>query len=99
MSAALVFILRQREIMNRFRNAGAIAPPSARRLSDIGVRPGFVFSQMARAGVFVRTEQDCFWMDQAAGNRFESRRGRRMLLVVVVVLGLAALAAGARMLW
>ena len=47
MSSALVIILRQRAIADRFRSAGATMPAGARPLSEMGVRPGRLFARMS----------------------------------------------------
>ncbi len=92
----MVFILQRRAIVKRFREAGAVSPSSARALSDVGVKPGLVFSRLAKAGVFVRGESDRYWLDAAAWKRLGDREGRYTLLFTVAILAVVVVALAMR---
>jgi len=88
-SAALVFILnRQRRLVERFQDVGAVSPDAAKRLAEIGVTPSFMFSRMSARGVFVSESSERWWLDAAAWTRYRQWQTKRM-----VVGGLAVLAA------
>ncbi len=99
MSAALIIMNRQRDLVDRFRDAGATSAGAAKSLSEIGVEPSFMFSRMSSRGVFVPAGGDRWWFDAVAWERFKRRQGRRMLLAAGVILAACTLAYAMRMLW
>ncbi len=88
-SAALVFILnRQRRLVERFQDAGAVSPDAAKRLAEIGVTPSFMFARMSARGVFVPVGDERWWLNATVWTRYRRWQTKRM-----VVGGLAVLAA------
>ncbi len=92
-------LISQRNLIGRFRDAGATVPAAARTLDELEVRATMMFSRLGRAGVFVHAGGERWWLDAAAWERFERRQGRRMLLATVAILAVCALAVAVRMLW
>lgn len=85
MSAIIIILARQRDLVERFRDAGATAPGSARPLRDMGVRVSFLFRRLASRGVFVRGDDDRWWFDSSAWNRHRDAQGKRFVVAAVVI--------------
>jgi hypothetical protein len=66
MSGVLIIMNRQRDLVDRFRDAGATSASGANALSEIGVEPSFMFSSMSSRGVFVQAGGGRWWYDAAA---------------------------------
>lgn len=99
MSAALILILhRQRDLVDRFRDAGATSPSTARTLGELHVRPGLILSRMSSRGVFVHAGGDRWWLDAAAWNRFRDRQRRRLVLTAILIVAGGVLLVGAMLL-
>ena len=68
-------------------------------MSDVGVKPGLVFSRLEKAGVFVRGEADRYWLDAAAWKRLGDREGRYTLLFTVAILAVVVVAFVVKNVW
>lgn len=77
----LVLAWRIRQTISRFRDAGITAPEHARSLSDLGIRRGRAIRLLERRGVLVEVEEQRYYLDAAAYERWRKRR--RILLAVV----------------
>ncbi len=91
MSAALLVMNRQRDLVDRFRAAGATSASAARPLAEIGVEASFMFSRMSARGVFVPAGEDRWWFDAAAWNRYRDRQWKRLVAGALVILVVCAL--------
>ncbi len=91
MSSVVIILLRQRDLVDRFRDAGATSAEAAKPLSDIGVRMGFIFSRLSARGVFVHAGGDRWWHDAAAWNHYRDGQGRRLLIAAVVISAISLL--------
>ena len=82
----------QRELVHRFEAAGALGPDRAIPRGDLGRLSDSVFSKLSRAGVFVSSGNDHWYLDRAAWDRFQSRqRTRFVVTAAVIVLGVSGL--------
>ena len=82
----------QRELVHRFETAGALSPDRAIPRGDLARLSDSVFSKLSRAGVFVSSGNDHWYLDRAAWDRFQSRqRTRFVVTAAVIVLGVSAL--------
>lgn len=92
MSAMLFIIMsRQRDLVDRFRDAAATAPANAKSLQDLGVRRSFMVSRMIRAGVFAPAGDDLWWLDAVAWDHFRERQTSRLLTAAVVIIAAVSL--------
>ncbi len=91
MSAALIIMNRQRDLVDRFRDAGATSADAAKSLSEIGVEPSFMFSRMSSRGVFVHAGGDRWWYDAAAWNRYRDRQWKRLVVGAIVIIAICVL--------
>jgi hypothetical protein len=89
MSAALIIMNRQRDLVDRFRDAGATSPGAAKSLSEIGVESSFMFSRMSSRGVFVQAGGDRWWFDAAAWNRYRDRQWKRLVVGAIVIIAVS----------
>jgi len=85
MSGAVV-MMHQNRLMQRFRDAKATDPQSARTLAEVGCRNSWVFRRMAAKGVFVETDDGRFYMDEDAAGWFVKLRWRTVLIFLAVVI-------------
>lgn len=81
MSAAAVIAIRRKRLVRRFREAGATGPEHAVTLESLGVRPFWIFDQMVRRGVFIRTQKGRFYMDEQAAEEFLWQHKKRALII------------------
>jgi hypothetical protein len=79
-------IARQNSYLRSFKNAGATSPKTAKTLKKLHIVPVAVFDRMEKAGVFVKIEEDKYYMDEQKVGEFIAKRTRyaRILLVAVV---------------
>lgn len=91
MSAALIIMNRQRDLVDRFRDAGATSADAAKSLSEIGVEPSFMFSRMSSRGVFVQADGGRWWYDAAAWNRYRDRQWKRLVVGAIVIIAICVL--------
>ncbi len=91
MSALLFIMNRQRDLVERFRDAGATSASAAKPLAEIGVETSFMFSRMSARGVFVPAGGDRWWFDAAAWNRYRDRQWKRMVVAGIVILAVSVL--------
>lgn len=87
----MVIMARQRDLVDRFRDAGATSATSAKSLAEIGIEPTFMFSRMSARGVFVPAGNDRWWFDTAAWNRYRDRQWKRLVVGAIVIIGFALL--------
>jgi hypothetical protein len=87
MSGAAV-VMHQNRLMRRFRDAGATSPKSALALADIGCRDSWVFRRMAARGVFEKTDDGRYYMEEDSARLFVEARRRRMLNFLVVTVAI-----------
>jgi hypothetical protein len=89
MSGAAI-IMKQNRLMRNFRTANATSPALARMPEDIGCRQRWIFRRMAARGVFVPVGDGKFYMDEEAARNFvQLRRGRALITLLILGIGLA----------
>ncbi len=93
MSAAAAIAARKRRYVAAFYQHGALSPGTARTLADVGQRPSRWFQQMAQQAIFVEVSEGKYYLDQQVWAETIERQ-RRLALVVVPVMVIAALIAG-----
>jgi hypothetical protein len=79
-------IVKENQYMRVFRRAGAVDPDRARTLDELGVRETRIFRRMADRGVFVAAGNGAFYMDRDAAAEFVTRRRKRALFMLILVL-------------
>lgn len=77
---------RQRELVARFQSAGATSAERAIPLDKLGSLSESVFRRMAHAGVFIKPNDDRWYLDADAWVHFQSRQRRRSVITAVVIL-------------
>lgn len=79
-------IAKQNRYLQAFKNAGATSSKTAKSLKKLGIVPIAAFYRMEKAGVFVKTEEDKYYMDMQKAEDFIIKRAKyaRLLLGVVV---------------
>jgi hypothetical protein len=96
-SAAAVIVIRRKQLVRGFREAGAVDREHAASLEQLCQRRSWIFDQMVRHGVFIETDPGQFFMDEQAAEEFLSERRTRalivggallLILVVIWILGL-----------
>lgn len=82
---------QQNRLMRRFRQAGAITPPSARPPQDVGCRNSWIFRRLVARGVFIEAKPGRYYINEVAADEFVRLRRARMLEEFAIALVLAAL--------
>jgi hypothetical protein len=79
-------IARQNRYMQAFRKTRAISQETAKSLKKLGIDPIGVFSRMEKARVFIKTEEDKYYMDLQQAEKFIAKRAKyaRIILGVAV---------------
>ena len=88
MSAAAAILIRQRRMIRRYRDAGAIDSLHACCPEDLGLRRSWLFNRMIDRGVFVPVGDGRCFLDLQGAQRFREIQRRRagVLLIVAIVL-------------
>jgi hypothetical protein len=71
-------------MFGRFREAGAIAPESARLLGELNLEPSRTLARLQRRGLIRELPDGRYYLDEVAYERWDRRR--RLILVVVLSL-------------
>jgi hypothetical protein len=79
-------IAKQNRCLQAFKKAGATNVKTARSLKKLHIVPDPVFYKLEKSGVFVKAEEDKYYMNEQTAEKFIVRRARnaRLLLGVVV---------------
>ncbi|OGO78705.1 MAG: hypothetical protein A2Y23_08575 [Clostridiales bacterium GWB2_37_7] len=79
-------IAKQNTYLKSFKKAAATSPKTAKSLKKLGIAPDAVFERLEKAGVFVKTEDDKYYMDELKVQKFITKRANfaRMILGAVV---------------
>lgn len=89
MSAAVVILVQNRAI-RALRAAGAFSERTAVRLADVGVKPHWPVRALIRRGVFVRTADERYYLDEGAEQRlYRYRRNVFTFLIILFVIFMA----------
>ena len=86
MSAAAVIAMRRKNLVRRFREAGATDSEHAVTLESLGARRSWIFDQMIEHGVFLSTQDGRFFMDDRAADEFLHERQARAWVIGGVLL-------------
>ncbi len=89
-SAAAVIIRKEREIVERFTEAGAVSPSSARSSSDLGVHERFAWIRLVERGVIREAASGTYYLDEPTWVALRQRRRRVALVLMIVLVVLAA---------
>lgn len=90
-TGAEVVIVKQKRMMRRFTESGAVSPQTAKTLEELDCRDSFLFRRMAAAGVFRRTEEGKYYLDERAAAEFRGRQKTRILIAMLIALLLVVL--------
>jgi len=89
-AAAIIIMNRQKELVDRFCNASATSPDTARTLDELRVGDrGLIFRRLAQRGVFVQAAGDRWYFDAKAWDRYRDRQWSRLVWGAAVILGLS----------
>jgi hypothetical protein len=83
-AAAAILLLRERELVDAFRAAGATEPAKAVSLTDLNVAPSIAFHRLQRRAVLRETESGLFYLDEPSWQALHGMR-RRLIAVAVGV--------------
>ncbi len=86
MSAAAVIALRRKKFIRRFAERGATSSDKAILFADLQMRPSWIFEQMVTRGVFVRLENNRYYMNEQSAQAFLAAQRRRALAIASVSL-------------
>ena len=90
-TSAWTLVAIRRRLVRKFREAGALDTQTAINLDTIRVQRTFLFNRMARAGVFVHTSPDQWYLNVEALNDYLARSHRNYFLFGVLGIVLAVL--------
>ena len=65
---------RQNAYIRTFRKHGAVNPEKAKTLKKLGITPTKIFERMEKTEIFVKTEEDKYYMDEQKAEYFIMRR-------------------------
>lgn len=86
---------RRRELIAKFRAAGATSRDRARSAEELSVTPGSpLFRVQVGRGVLVEAEGGLYYLDEAAAERADRLRRWLLLAVLALAVALALLAIG-----
>ncbi len=89
-SAAVAVLLRkERELVEHFKQAGAVSPSSARSSRDLGVHERLAWSRLVRDGAIREAAQGTYYLDESAWVALGQRRRRLAFILTIFVVALA----------
>jgi 2-polyprenyl-6-methoxyphenol hydroxylase-like FAD-dependent oxidoreductase len=82
--------IAQKRLIQRFRQAGAVSPQTARTLEEIGVWDSGQFRRLNKGRVLLKTQEGGYFLDEEAWQTYRGRKrgflfGFVILAVIVVV--------------
>jgi hypothetical protein len=90
--AAAVIIRKERELVEHFRDAGALSASTASSSSDLGVHERFAWIRLVERGVIREASPGRYYLDEPT---WVALRQRRRTLAVVLTIFCVALAGAA----
>lgn len=88
---AAILILKEEELVAHMRLARALSPDTAKSPDDMGVDARRALARLMRHGVIHEASAGRFYLDEAAWDRFRSKRRNRVgILVGAVILTVIA---------
>lgn len=84
--AAAVIAAKEREVAERFREAGATSPMLARTIQDVGVRSNVAFRRLRRYEAIREASPGLFYLDEPVWIAVRRTRRRLALAVMAIVL-------------
>ncbi len=83
--------LRETDVVDDFRRAGAVSPASAKSLAEIGTGESLAFERLSERAVIRQPMPGCFYLDEEVWEAIRRQR-RRLGFILVTTLVLVALA-------
>ena len=84
-------IHRQNRLIKAFREMGATTPETAISPQDLGLWIGFIFHRMVYRGVFIKTGNGRFYMDEDSVAEFLEHRRFRIAIFTLIFFVLTVL--------
>lgn len=85
----------ERRIVTALRAAGALSAEHAAPLQTAHNLQGRILARLVRSGCVIQTENNLYWLDEAAYAQHRDRRRGRILLVMFGIAALSLVAAAA----
>jgi len=85
LSGAAVVIRKQNKYIKKFKGAGAVSEASAKTLKEIGIVEDFIFRSMVQRGVFIKTEEEKYYINCDISDRFVLKRSKLLIAVFVAL--------------
>jgi len=82
----IMVVIRTQKIINRFKNTRTINPETAKTLSELNIRRGFLFNRLLRRNVFMEITSDRFYLQENNLDEYFKARRMRMLSVVLILI-------------
>jgi hypothetical protein len=92
-AAAAVIIAKEKDLVAHFRLAGAVSAATAKSVTELGVDTRLAWNILERRAIIRDAGQGLYYLDELAWLTHQKRRRRRVMAVLVVVLGLFAVSA------
>ena len=90
-SSVALMRLRENDVVDDFRRAGAVSPTSAKSLAEIGTGESLAFARLCERAVIQQPTPGCFYLDEEVWEAIRRQR-RRLGLILVTTLVLVTLA-------
>jgi hypothetical protein len=90
-AAAAILIRKEKDLVEHFKQAGAMSPSSAKSSSDLGVHERFAWSRLVRDAVIREAAPGTYYLDESAWVALGQKR-RRVALVLTIFFVVIAVA-------
>lgn len=81
--SGVLTIARQNQYLNLFTQLCAIDREHAVTLEEAGIERSIIFNTMCARGIFIRCENNRFYMDTQAAMRFKAQRHRKKYILLI----------------
>ncbi len=87
-SVAAIIILKEKELVTHFRQAGALSPDTARTTADLRIDENVAFRALKRRAIFREVAAGRYYLDEPSWTAFQAARRRMVTVLLTVVLAL-----------
>ena len=85
-SGASFTVIKQNQYIRRFRSTGTVSADRAKSLKEIGFYESWIFKHMVNQGVFIRSYNDRYYMDEFVARSFCWKRNITISTIVMITI-------------
>ena len=88
-AAVAILIRKEKDLVEHFKQAGAMSPSSAKSSSDLGVHERLAWSRLLRDAVILEAAPGIYYLDESAWVALGQKRRRVAFFLTILVVAVA----------